>query len=397
MEKIYVNTTNRRTAIVSYGNRITLYSDHVRSVVLSSLRDFYIDVYKREKVDFLSRKTKKEDSLSYYKNIKDYMSAEKINEYDEIIIYNSPFNLFGGIFSEEMLDTFKAIMNFKGEIYYFIDDPKFPCIDIAKNFLSRAARVDEESDTVVFPLGKGKFYDLKLSSLMKFSESVWPKIIIAYAGIDYNTYYDMWNKTHKTLSDKNRMYDNSRWLQVDLNAYMAVTELLEEKLKDYDKSNARYDLVYYGNVRHTERDKIIKSIFCSDESSTRNLLFGYKMDWPNCDYREYVPHDVLYEECCKNALATVIIGDLTHNNTLMSVRFFESMMIDLVAFIWSDYDTERQFVKNQELKDFIYFSSAEELKEKIDKIRNDNEFYRRIVRLQREEIVNGIAKDYIRA
>ena len=388
MQQININKNNKKTAIISYGNRITLFSEHVRSVVLVYIREFYINALKREQVDYLSRITKKEADLDYYKNISNYTN-DNINEYDELIIYNSPFNLFGGIFSKECLDTMIAISKFKGEIYYLLDDPKFPCVDVGTLILNRAKKI--ENGIAYLPLDKDEFYEMPVQVLEDFSNRIWPNIITAFAGIDYQIYYDTWNKSHRTQSVNNKLISDAKWVYIDLNTYMAVTELPHLKLKNYDKSSVKYDLVYYGNNRHTERDKIIKSIYSN--SNTRNLMYGYKMDWQNCDYHDYVPHDVLYEHCCKNAWATIILGDVTHNNTLLTVRFFESMMIDLVGFIYLPYDKDKKFIQNQELKDFIYFSNNKELEDKLNKIKNDLDYYRHIVNLEREEI-NRMGFDY---
>jgi hypothetical protein len=69
------------------------------------------------------------------------------------------------------------------------------------------------------------------------------------------------------------------------------------------------------------------------------------------------------------------------------------MMLDLVGFIWTDYDKDRKFIKNEELKEFIYISNNAELKEKLARIKSDEKFYRHIIDLQRKEI-DRIAGEY---
>jgi hypothetical protein len=163
-------------------------------------------------------------------------------------------------------------------------------------------------------------------------------------------------------------------------------------LKDYDKSNCQYDLVYYGNNRGTERDKIIKSIFSDNDFKV--VTWGYDVDWENTTVNKYCSHEELFKNMCTNAYATVIMGDVTHNNNIRTARFFESMLLDVVGFIWCDYDKDKKFVENEELKDFIYFSNNEELKEKLAKIKSDTKFYKHIIELQRKEI-KRIATEFI--
>ena len=64
------------------------------------------------------------------------------------------------------------------------------------------------------------------------------------------------------------------------------------------------------------------------------------------------------------------------------------MLLDIVAFIYIKFDENKTYVQNEFLKDFIYISSNEELKEKINQIKSDKELYNRIVELERQEIIN---------
>jgi hypothetical protein len=150
-------------------------------------------------------------------------------------------------------------------------------------------------------------------------------------------------------------------------------------------------LVYYGNNRGTERDKIIKNIFSDPDFKV--VTWGYEADWPNVTVNKYCSHAELFENMCTNAWATVIMGDVTHNNNERTPRFFESLLLDIVGFIWHEYDKDKKFIENQELKDFIYFSTNDELKEKLAKIKSDPEFYRHIIELQRAE-VHRISGEY---
>ena len=72
----------------------------------------------------------------------------------------------------------------------------------------------------------------------------------------------------------------------------------------------------------------------------------------------------------------------------MTARFFESMQLDVVAFIYNKYDEEKKYIKNKELADFIYINDANDLQEKLQKIKSDKNLYNRIVELERNEIQN---------
>lgn len=389
MKRVEFNPNHKKTAIVSYGTRVTTTGSNVRCVDFAYLREFCLNVLKREQVDFVTEVLPKERGIEHIKAVADLMDGG-INEYDEIIIYNSPFNLYGGVFTTKMLNTIKALLNFNGDIYYFIADPKMPCLNVAEQMRGRIKNI--ENGVAKLPLGGDKYYDFPIAWLDDYTTRVWPNIITAYAGMDYQLYYDVWTKAHKGKTTPGAyLYPDAKWTELDLFTYYAVTELPELKLVDYDKSNCQYDLVYYGNNRGTERDKIIKSIFSDPDFNV--VTWGYEVDWPNVTVNKYCSHEELFKNLCTNAWATVILGDATHNNNFFTARFFESMMLDLVGFIWTDYDKDRKFIKNEELKEFIYISNNAELKEKLARIKSDEKFYRHIIDLQRKEI-DRIAGDY---
>ena len=62
--------------------------------------------------------------------------------------------------------------------------------------------------------------------------------------------------------------------------------------------------------------------------------------------------------------------------------------IDLA--IWNQYDSEKKFVSDDELKNFIYVSSVEELYNKIKQIKNDTSLFRKLVDLERKEALSKL-------
>lgn len=373
---------NKKTAIVSLGGRITLNSKNVRSIDLAYLREMLINVYGRN-VDFVSLKTKKEEGIEYYKDIRNI----DLNEYDEVMIYNSTKNLFGGIFKTEMIETFNKLFDFNGDIWYYLADPKMPCTDYAAFIKSRikdgCIKIDDTNNTTPF----------SLDYCNDWTNKVFKRTKIAYSGSNYDKYYDTYMNNitkggKKEANECNILNPDYEWAYIPLFEYYAVNEDLDTKLKNFDYSEKKYDLIYFGNNRQTERNKIIDSIY--DKEVYNNYVLGFEPSWKKCkfDFSGYVTHDEMFEILPKTAYATVVLGDDLHNDNIKTARFFESMLLDICAFIWHSYDPNKRFVNNQELKDFIYISSGDELIEKINKIKNDEAFYKHIVELERQEILN---------
>lgn len=394
MKRVDFNPNHKKTAIVSYGTRVTTTGSNVRCVDFEFTREYLLNVLGREQVDFVTEVLPKERGIEHIKPISEFMDG-KINEYDEVIIYNAPFNLYGGVFTTKMLNTMKALLNFNGDIYYLLVDPKMPCLNIGEQMRSRVKVV--ENGIAKLPLGGDKYYEWPMEWFDDFTNRVWPKIKTAYGGFDYELYHSLWTKKTKGKTTPGAyLYPDAEWTNFWLFEYYALAELYELKMQNYDKSNCQYDLVYYGNNRGTERDKIIKNIFSDEDFKV--ITWGYEVDWPNVTVNKYCSHSELFKNMCTNAWATVIMGDVTHNNNERTPRFFESMLLDIVGFIWHEYDKDKKFVENQELKDFIYFSTNDELKEKLAKIKSDPEFYRHIIELQRAEVhrISGEYKQFIK-
>ena len=383
--KEIIPKNNKKSAIISLGPRISLTSNNVRSVDLVYMRDYLLNIMNRNQVDYLSKKTKKEADLTYYKDIK----STDLNDYDEVYIYNSTQNLFGGQFSYEALVTFEKLYSFNGDIYYFQIDPKMPNIDYAKFIQNK---------------NKDKSYEFKCDSkvlnykykidptiLDNWTNKVYNKIKIAFDGIDYNKYCKLWN--NKLNKDNPKLLnEDTEWFGMFIAEYYAMNEELDLKLTNYNKIDNPYELVYFGNNRQNERNKIIKQFYNIPEF--KKLFIGFDPELDNTNSEVYVKHQELFKLMGQKCLATLVIGDNLHNGNIKSARFFESMLIDTVAFILDTYDPNKQYIKNEFLRDFIYISTKEELKDKVNKIKNDHNLYNKIIELERKEILDTY--DYLK-
>lgn len=372
---------NKNVGIISYITRISLDSLNVRSVDLFYLREYLLNVLDANEVDFISKKSKKEKDIEYYKNIYD----TDLNYYDELYIYNGGYNIIGGRFPSEIVPLFEKLNKYNGKLYYVIADPKFPNLDAGKIIKNRLTKDN------MLKVEHG-FIKVDPSIFDNFSKNVFPKINVAFTGIDYKLYYDELNNKVSKLSDKskeyNKMCDNINWVYLDLFGYYATNENLNDKLINYNIDNKIYDFVYFGNNRSSQRFTLVKNL-CNDES-IKKLFIGYDPKYlKNYEFIKYVKHKELFNLIGSKCLTTLIVGDDLHNNNIKTARFYEGMLLDVVAFIYIKFDEQKKYVKNEFLKKFIYVSSKEELIEKINKLKSNKDLYKKIVELEREEILKN--------
>ena len=386
--KIELKKEAKKSAIVSYGTRVSIDSKNVRSVDLFYLREYLINELGRSQVDFVTLKSKKDisEDREYFKNI----SETDLNDYDEVWCYNCTMNAFGGLIKLEAIQTFKQLVDFNGTIYYMLIDPKMPCMNFAGYV---KGKMESHDGKVPTPDKDIPLYDeLSYDDIKKYTDEVWPNIVIAFDGDDYEKYYKLWNKQNARSLNKNPNGPNkiiyNKWCKLPLAEYYSVNERSDLKLKNYDNFDSKeYDLIYFGNNRNTNRNTIVKNLY--DKKGNKIFISGYDPEFKNAEYTScsYVDHDDLFPLICK-CFATVVVGDELHNNNIMTARFFESMQLDVVAFIYNKYDEEKKYIKNKELADFIYINDATDLQEKLQKIKSDKNLYNRIVELERSEIQN---------
>lgn len=370
----------KKAAILCYGTRVSLDSKNVRSVDLVYIREYLLNVLGREQVDFVSKKTKKENDLDYYKDLKE----TNLNDYDEVYLYNCTLNPFGGVFNHYSLQTFVDLYNYNGDIWYVLLDPKMPAQDFGKYLRGR----DKEHTYTFKADNKEGIFKIDPEILDNWTEKVWNRMGTCYGGIDYNKYVELWNKKHAgKITELNTNID---WFNMWLFEYYAVNEELELKLKNYEKIDNPYDLVYFGNNRQNERNKVIKRLY--DIPEFKKYCIGFDPQLENTDVTDYVKHDELFKLIGEKCLATVVVGDNLHNGNERTPRFFEAMLLDIVAFINIEFDPEKKYVTNDFLKDFIYISTKEELKDKINQIKNDKNLYKKIIDLERKEIIDTFGK-----
>ena len=64
------------------------------------------------------------------------------------------------------------------------------------------------------------------------------------------------------------------------------------------------------------------------------------------------------------------------------------MYANILCFILDEFDPNHEYIKNQELKDYIYISSPEEYREKIKYCNEHEDFYKHLIELQYNEIIS---------
>lgn len=384
MNKIEFSKVNKKAAIVGYNTRLTLSSKHVRSTGIAYMREYILDVLHRDECDILSIPHDEDRDRLYYKDIRDFESGKlDINYYDEIFIYNSQFNVYGGVFPVPSIPTMLALIKFNGDLWYMLTDPSMPPTNVGLLVQQKFKYCDVPDHVKMIDHTLKK---VTQQDIIDFTKNVYERTNIAFCGLDYKKYYSDYNPEKRVDARKIRDTD---WAYFGQHEYYTTREFLDLKLQSPDKEDNSYDFVYCGNHRMS-RDKVLSSVALHKDIKCAIVGYGEYITGENVDLYNYMPHVDMFNFINKKAYSTIVMGDNWHNNNIITPRFYESMLLNVVAFIWHTYDTERKFVKNKELKDFIYVSSSDEFHDKLQMIKSDKSLFNHLVELERNEVLSAV-------
>lgn len=277
-----------------------------------------------EVVGYKNRNTK---DLDFYINYTD----TDFSEYGAVMLQLSTPNFFGGVMGEHCEKICNDLANFKGKIYFLINDPRIPPINYAKVISDR--------------------FQLCTDSIEK-----WDNIL------ENATYLFSGTNIKQFLG-----YQPKNWKHVDWFTYIFKHRFTEsgqfDIFSDADINlEKEYDLVYFGDKRGSFRENQLRKYFPSD---TNNILIGYKSDKVPGTFIKKLKHDELMAKLDK-VKVSFITGDEEHLNNVTTYRFYETLASNCLAAIQIEYDPEKKLIHDPILRDLLYVSSKEDVKRLID-------------------------------
>lgn len=299
-----------------------------------------------------------DDELPYYETVND-------QGYDALIVLNGNVTYFGG--EDRPHETKKLIIlnEFQGQVFYIIGDFNL----ILKN--------NERS-----LLAKKWVYNYDGHKLATDRDDI---------------IYISQGKNTQLLLDKINNSSSSSTVHIKDVKYFPI-EKFPWFVMDYGKFNEEpeFDLIYGGNFRGGSREvDMIKFLFGYSED-VRVRVFGSiqksqfdKNKVGDLRYPDISSKSYDYLTYCKElnkSKAIMIIGDgkdKLYNKT--AARVFESVRMGLVLFIDESLDPSKTVFSNEELKEFCYVNSRDEVEEKLREL-DDIEFRRHIVDLERQDL-----------
>lgn len=307
-------------------------------------------------------------------------------KYDEVYLYNSNPNFYGGVPDISTLEAYYKFSKVTGKVFYVLADPKMICTNKGETFFNRL--------TSFINRNKDKEYnDLITAEIMSAAYKITPTVIdecskrfnsmtVLSTGVDYLYVYN-----HS--KDPNIL--NLPCEMIDLIKFESAA-FFKDRLKDtnYRFDTKVFDLVYFGNNRNSGRNNLISKYF--DNPEFKSIIIGFDpnkylnlKNLSSMEYIDYLAKDKLYDFIEDKCLATLVLGDTICNGHALSLRFAESLLLKCVGFISIEYDPNKEMIKSEFLKDFIYVSSSEELSSKLNRIKQDKSLYEKLILAELEE------------
>lgn len=287
------------------------------------------------------------EDFNWY-NIEDsYNDQETLDKLDCLLVLNGNVNFFGGAEDRAQILNYHIINRFKGKVFYIFCDP----------YLTLKQ---------VYPSISKKEWG------HKYNEG---DILIKRKDITYVSQPFDIDKV-KNLINKNICINNI--VHFPFEKFPCLNERLDLN------ENYQIDLSYGGTMRNNRRyDKMLKFYF-NYPSDIKVEMFGkiqskdFQKDNDTINSYPSFSGPIKYDQMlCKmnESLSHVVIGDKLYEKINdMAQRAYESIQSSVITFIDSDLDKKRRvYGSRNDLADFLYVSSKEEVINKIRVLKEDKQ------------------------
>lgn len=309
-----------------------------------------------------------------------------VNSFDEIIMNREVPNFFGGDLNKYHKFTVDTIIKFKGKIGYYFCDP-----EMAKgNYISEIHRKVFETDAKMTFIGEPVTTEQRHQIFNK------QELVDNIYKVDKENLI-VWSaypiKNHVIHSRfKNIVFIDS-WRE-----HLFYLRKDSPKLFDLDFVDIFKSACYIGSNKPSRHKRLKEFGLFNKEAEDAGLIkfYGKIARFKETDNKRVVLSDVnkIYE----NHIASLVTGNAIQNNSGINHRFLQGLTINRSMIIDNQVDKNRMFMRSDFLNKNLYAETAEEYIERLEFIRNENNFNKVVSLLEQEKqwIMNESVEDFIK-
>ena len=309
-----------------------------------------------------------------------------VNFFEEIIMNREVPNFFGGDLNRNHKFTVDTIVKFKGTVGYYFCDP-----EMAKgNYISEIYRKVFEANS------KMTFMGTPLTTEERYRIFNKQELLDNAYKVDKEN-LKVWSaypiKNHAIHSRfKNIVFIDS-WREHLFYLRKETPKLFGENFVDILKSAC-----YIGSNKPSRHKRLKEFGLFNKEAEESGLIkfYGKIARFKETDNKRVVLSNVnsVYEK----HIASLVTGNTIQNNTGINHRFLQGLTISRSMIIDNQVDKNRMFMRSDFLNNNLYANTAEEYIEKLEFIRNENNFNKVISLLEQEKqwIMNESVEDFIK-
>jgi hypothetical protein len=280
------------------------------------------------------------------------------NSFDIAIIFNGPFNCYGGKISDPAIYSYRFLNQFEGPILFCVTDTAIPIGDAA-------GWIEGKNK-------KGEYLDINPVDL-DFDPK---KIHCLTQTHNIEKFKDHWKG------------DQNRFNQYELFNFHFYA-MKKDNLQLTVSNEITRDLIYYGNQRSGKRNEKFIKYFCGHSDDLKVDIYG---KWKEKDF-DKIPEnnpnflgpidtrDLNVE--INKSLATVYISDKFNEDCIFTTRLYEAVFNRTILFVDVDNDPQKKIFPN-----FFYVSSRRELYDKIKLLKENPDIREKLLKKQLECLYN---------
>ena len=399
LDNLTKNSGNGKiAAILGITSPMSFRTSGIKNIGVKLYRDYLMKYVGYKEVYIISTSIKEQKiNEEYFDKYTCVFGIDRVDLFndlkiDDIFCRQHALIFFGGVLNDYYFSICNRIYEWyckhgDGHYYTIQDDPDFITIN-PLIFCEKRINTPETSKPKPYKYNHDT-KDAKLYLEYKQKDNwydCYNNTIVAYCGNNYELFYN--RRIKIKFGSPNYVTEPKYWCKFNTYNWQAVNCNLEDKLKDYPL-NRKYQSEYHGYIKHDDyRVKNTLAFYNTLDGPIKIIeAKGHFSDeFKNADKFSEVPYNELFNEICKDSYSSFIIANPATFDDFISPRYFDLMLSDIIPFVFTPYDSKKQYTDDEFLKEFMYVDTPEQFKERVERIINEDKLFCKVKYHQRKSI-----------